>query len=154
MKMIKSNDDENSLRVGKWRFSPEYGIIGSPKGKTLLLEPRLSRLIYFLSLNANTHVSRNYLVDHIWIDTIVNEESLTRAVADLRKVLAVHFKDAITIETLRKRGYKLSLKVDKLRLRMNPMVSNAIIGLIFFVLLIWLLADIFGIVETKIVKSN
>jgi len=154
MKMVKSYDDENSVKVGKWRFSPEYGIIGSPKGKKLVLEPRLSRLIYFLSLNANTHVSRDYLVDHIWIDTIVNEESLTRAVADLRKVLAAHFKDAITIETLRKRGYKLSLKVDKLRLRMNPTVSNAILGLIVFVILIWLLADILGLVQTKIVNSN
>jgi len=154
MKIIKSNEAENSVRVGRWQFSSQYGVTKSPSGKTLLLEPRLSKLLYFLSLNANTHVSRNYLVDHIWMDTIVNEESLTRAVADLRKILALHFKDSIAIETLRKRGYKLSLKADKLRLKMNPLVSNSILGFIFFVLLIWFMADILGLVETKFISTN
>ncbi|MEM7084551.1 MAG: winged helix-turn-helix domain-containing protein [Bacteroidota bacterium] len=152
--MIKSQIDESVARVGKWHFSAEYGIIASPKGKKLLLEPRLSRLIYFLSLNANTHVSRNYLFEHIWLDTIVNEESLTRAVADLRKILALHFKETITIETLRKRGYKLSLKEDKFGWSVHPRISNAILGAILFVILIWFLADLFGLVQTKIVNAN
>ena len=151
---MMTNKTENTVTLGRWQFSMEYGITNSQLEKELLLEPRLSRLIYFLGLNANSYVSREYLIEHIWEDAIVNEDSLTRAIADLRKILTANFKDAIVIETLRKRGYRLSLKPNKFKLRINPSISNLILGFIMFIILIWMLADFIGIVETKFINSR
>ena len=158
MKILEQDQIKETIRVYDWKFSANYGIVSSPFDKNLILEPRLSKLLYFLGLNANSHVSRDYLVENIWTDTIVNKDSLTRAVADLRKVLSTHYNDSIEIETLRKRGYKLSLNVKKktnrFKLRINPVIANTVLGLIFLIIVVWILADIFGVVETKLVNSS
>lgn len=158
MKIEVPQSKNEIIEIEQWKFSINYGIIASPRGKECVLEPRLAKLLYYLSLNVGTNISREYLIDRIWIDTIVNDESLTRAIADLRKLLSIHFKDSIIIETIRKRGYKLSLKEDlkrnRLRFRVNPMISNTILGLILFVIFIWFVADLLGIVETKFINAS
>lgn len=108
MNIIESEESPKEVKVGDWEISLEYGILTSPQNKTVILEPRLAKLMYLLSLNANALVSREYLVQHIWKDTIVNDESLTRAIADLRKTLLKNFSQAINIDTIPKRGYKLT----------------------------------------------
>ena len=158
MKILKCKDDENVTKVGRWQFSSNYGITKSPNGKVLLIEPRLSKLLYFLSLNINTNVSRPYLVEHIWNDTIVNEESLTRAVSDLRKLLFENFKDGIQIETLRGRGYRLTInsgrKIDALKAKLNPNLGYTILGVLCFILLLVSIGSALGLVETKFLVKD
>ncbi|MCE7991660.1 MAG: hypothetical protein HEP71_06760 [Roseivirga sp.] len=98
------------IKVGQWTISAELGIVSGPLGKSLVLEPRLSRLLYLLALQEGDIVSREHLISQIWQETIVNEESLTRAIADLRKTLSKNFETPPVIQTLRKRGYQLNLK--------------------------------------------
>lgn len=152
MKIEADTKMEDIVKVEKWKFSSIYGITKSPKGKALLIEPRLSKLLYFLSYNVNTNVSRNYLVNNIWADTIVNEESLTRAVSDLRKLLSENYQDSINIETIRGRGYKLSLKVEpknyRYEVKINPKKFLILFG-ILLVLLILLMN--FNILNIKVV---
>lgn len=123
MKEIEQESRYMEVEVGKWKISNTYGIIASGEGKALILEPRLSKLMYFLCVNDNSVVSRDYLIENIWQDTVVNEESLTRAVADLRKQLISNFVKSPKIETIRKRGYKITIlpppKVYALKLRLN-----------------------------------
>jgi len=126
MKIIGINSKE-LINVNQWEISSELGIIASPIGNTLILQPRLSRLIFLLFENANAIVSRDYLTKEMWPDTFVNEESLTRAIADLRKILSANFGSIVGINTIRKRGYQLSLtkapKKFTLKLRLkNPLL--------------------------------
>ncbi|MEO9485478.1 MAG: winged helix-turn-helix domain-containing protein [Ekhidna sp.] len=109
MKEIVADSLSGNVKVGDWKISPTYGILASPESKSLVLEPRLAKLIYLLSENADAIVTRDYLIKNIWTETIVNDESLTRAIADLRKVLRENFIHGIGIETIPKRGYKLTL---------------------------------------------
>lgn len=152
MKIVTDNKMEGIAEVGKWKFSSTYGITKSPKGKVLLIEPRLSKLLYYLSYNANTNVSREYLVSNIWADTIVNEESLTRAVSDLRKLLIENFRDSINIETIRGRGYKLSLKVEPKKyiyeVKINSKKSLILFGVLLTILI--LLVN-FNIINFKVI---
>ena len=95
--------------VGSWTISLESGTVSNENGDEICLEPRLAKLFYYLSKNSSEMVSRKQLIDQIWHDTIVNEESLTRAISDLRKVLNKHFDNPPQIETIPTRGYKMIL---------------------------------------------
>lgn len=110
MNREKSKEDVEEIKIAQWTISGKLGILTAPGGKSLILEPRLSRLLYLLALNEGDIISRQHLIDQIWQETIVNEESLTRAIADLRKILSQHFDTPPLIKTLRKRGYQLNLK--------------------------------------------
>lgn len=153
MKISKHTDIEDLAEVGRWQFSSTYGIRKSPKRKALLLEPRLAKLLYLLSLNMDTIVSRNYLINHIWTDTIVNEESLTRAVSDLRKILSLNFKNTFTIETIRGRGYYLVIskdrKIDIFKSKLNPNIGYLILGAFCLLVLLWSVGSAMGVVHTK-----
>ena len=130
--------------IGNWGFSAEYGITDSPDGNNLILEPRLSRLLYVLSLSANEIASRKELIENVWTDAVVNDESLTRAVADLRKILSSNYGKAIEIETIPRRGYRLVLQTEPrliaLKLRISHPKRYVIFAIVFFLLaLFWLL---------------
>lgn len=59
-------------------------------------------------------VERETLVSVLWPKVIVNENSLTRAVSELRKQLSTATgKEMVYIETIPKRGYRLRLPVEK-----------------------------------------
>ena len=158
MKLSDVKKHEENFRFGRWQFSPSYGITDSPCGKVLLLEPRLSKLLYFLSLNTNTIVSRSYLIAHIWSETIVNEESLTRAVSDLRKLLIKNYNQRIQIETIRGRGYKLVLASDQkivaLKSMLHPNLGYTVLGLICLFLMLLSIGTALGFVETVFMVKN
>ena len=137
MKITEKPEPFEDVEVGGWKVSADYGVLSSPEGKSLVLEPRLAKLMYLLTQNANTLVSRNYLIQHIWPDTVVNDESLTRAIADLRKTLDMNF-DNIKIDTIPKRGYQLALqsgsKTYALKLKIKRPWHYAMLGFILLLL--------------------
>ncbi len=141
MKIIGKSPSEQKIKVGEWTFSDQVGILASPYYQTLLLEPRLSRLLYLLASHEKSIVSRDYLMEQIWRDTIVNEESLTRAIADLRKVLLNNFPEGPKIDTIRKRGYLFSLgrTPKSLALKWNIKKKQVPVILTLIALIFWLL---------------
>ena len=140
MNVLEQEELKTEIEMGQWKISSKYGVMSSPNNKTLILEPRLSKLLYLLSLNVNAIVSREYLVNNIWKDTIVNEDSLTRAIADLRKLLSNNFENTVVINTIPKRGYILSIKTGPklyaLKLKLNNQSGSMIIGFVFLLLTI------------------
>jgi len=66
-------------------------------------------LLCFFAANPDRVLTRQELVEELWPDVIVNENSLTRAISELRKRLATaHKKSASIIETIPKKGYRLT----------------------------------------------
>jgi len=92
---------------GKWKINLNHYSLVNVKEEEIFVEPRLLKLLHFLSTNANKVIKRNELVDHVWEDVVVTDESLSKAIFDLRKFLIENFKDAPQIKTIRKVGYKL-----------------------------------------------
>ena len=94
----------------KWKINLDHYSLENEKGEEIFVEPRLLKLLSFLYANANKVIKRNELVDHVWKDVVVTEESLSKAIFDLRKFLVENFKSVPQILTIRKVGYKLELK--------------------------------------------
>ena len=101
-------------KFGIWSFSRKSGIVRRGKKEQVQLEPRLATLFALLFERVNEIVTRDELVVGVWPDTIVNDDSLTRAVSDLRKVLKEHFFKPPKIKTMHKRGYKMLIPKDEL----------------------------------------
>lgn len=72
------------------------------------LEPRLMHLLCLLASAPGTVLTRDFLINRIWPKVIVNENSLTRAVSELRKKLEFDGESTSLIDTIPKTGYRLS----------------------------------------------
>jgi len=136
------NDDKTEnvvdrLNIGRGTLSPETGVLSNEEGDEIYLEMRLAKLLLLLRQNSDDLVTRGQLIDQIWWDTIVNDESLTKAVSDLRKVLKLHFANPPEIITIPKRGYKMvsSGPVEKM-LIWRTGLKYALYGFSAFILLI------------------
>lgn len=73
-------------------------------GETRALSPRAIRLLSVLAEANGTMVSRQTLLDRVWPEVVVSDESLTQVVAEVRRVLS----DKRIIETVSRGGYRLS----------------------------------------------
>ncbi|NKB35463.1 MAG: hypothetical protein GKR91_20375 [Pseudomonadales bacterium] len=99
--------------IGAWRVSPALNRVELSHGSlNRHLEPRLTKLLCYLAANEGQVVSRDELVKVLWPKVIVNENSLTRAVSELRKQLIVASDATDYIETIPKRGYRLLVPVE------------------------------------------
>lgn len=100
--------------LGEWRVLPQLNRIrlnGADEERQL--EPRLVKLLCFLAANEERVLSREELVQELWPRVVVNENSLTRAISELRKQLqSKDSNPANYIETIPKRGYRLLPRVE------------------------------------------
>jgi len=94
--------------IGGWRVEPGCNrIFHCGGGVERKLEPRLMHLLCFLAANPGRTLSRDDLVAELWPRVIVTENSLTRAVSELRKHLCDVDGGLVKIETVPKKGYRL-----------------------------------------------
>ncbi|NQZ82502.1 MAG: winged helix-turn-helix domain-containing protein [Colwellia sp.] len=94
----------------QWKFSFLDGQLKS-KEQTHRLPPIQAKLLAFLLNNAGQLLSREEIIDHVWQDKIVNEDALSRSIAQLRALLADDRKNPVYIETIPKRGYRFIAKI-------------------------------------------
>lgn len=95
-----------------WQVLPELNRLQNRlTNQSRSVEPRLMHLLCYLAANAFTVVGRDSLVEQLWPNVIVNENSLTRAVSELRKQLRGGCREN-AIETIPKRGYRLVCKIQ------------------------------------------
>jgi len=111
--------------LGWWRVSPALNRIESRQdGLSRHLEPRLTKLLCYLAANEGKVISREDLVKLLWPRVIVNENSLTRAVSELRKqLIATEDPASSYIETIPKRGYRLLVAVEEASITDLPTVA-------------------------------
>lgn len=107
---------DSAFQVGNWQVDPGLNLIrDADSGEQRHLEPRLMKLLCFLAANTGCVVTRDELVNLLWPRVIVNENSLTRAVSELRKRLDAPATPARkAVQTIPKRGYRLNVAVQAL----------------------------------------
>ncbi len=94
--------------IGGWRVEPGCNrIFHRGGGVERKLEPRLMHLLCFLAANPGRTLRRDDLAAELWPRVIVTENSLTRAVSELRKHLCAAGGGLVKIETVPKKGYRL-----------------------------------------------
>ncbi|MGA2568996.1 MAG: winged helix-turn-helix domain-containing protein [Terracidiphilus sp.] len=89
---------------------PELRVMRS--GEPLALEPKAFRVLVYLLRHAGHLVTKEELLDAVWGDTAVTENSLTRAVALLRRVLEDDPRQPRFIETVSTAGYRFICPVE------------------------------------------
>ncbi len=78
----------------------------SRAGEPVALSPRLVELLAYLAERPGTLVTKDELLDRFWADVHVTENTLTRAVADIRKALGDAATTPTFIQTVARRGYR------------------------------------------------
>lgn len=101
---------QSSFDVGPWHVEPDLNRLTQEHSSSIRqLEPRLMHLLCYLAANPDRVLNRDELVNELWPRVIVNENSLTRAISELRKQLAVSSDPRqIYVETIPKKGYRLN----------------------------------------------
>jgi adenylate cyclase len=98
--------DTRPFRIADWRVDPALDEIAKD-GKTLKLEPRTMRVLLYLAKNAGQVVSVEQLLDAVWKDVVVTEDSVYQAVAILRRALGDDPREPRYIANVLRRGYRL-----------------------------------------------
>jgi len=102
------------FRLGEWLVEPELDRISGPLGSSKL-EPKSTQVLVALAAEWPRVCGRNELLDSVWNDAVVGDESLTRLVSLLRRALGDDKKDPRFIATVYKRGYRLLVKPEYAR---------------------------------------
>lgn len=99
------------VRVGEWRVTPSINQI-SRQGRQLTLEPRLIDLLVYFASHPDEVLSRDEIIDNIWMRNIVTSHVVTQSISELRKWLKDGDEQSPEyITTVPKRGYKLTAPV-------------------------------------------
>lgn len=97
------------LTFGQWRYLRTIGqlqpLSASADPEVLTLEPRLHKLLNFFLDHKDLVVSREQILSGVWGEGLGSDESLTRAIAALRRALQDSRVEPTYIATLSKKGY-------------------------------------------------
>ena len=88
------------------------------------LTPKHFKVLLYLIKKNNQLVTRDELFETIWQDTIVVDESLTRAISEIRKIIEENPKDAKIIQTIPKKGYRFSAIIEEYTANNSQVLSN------------------------------
>jgi len=101
---------DTQVRIGEFLADPASNEI-SAAGKTTRLRPILMDVLLRLAADAGSAVNRETLLNDVWPRRMVNDEVLSRAIAELRTALGDDPKHPRYIDTLPKIGYRLIASV-------------------------------------------
>jgi DNA-binding winged helix-turn-helix (wHTH) protein/Tol biopolymer transport system component len=107
------------FRFGNFEVA-ERELLVSRAGETLTLEPKALRVLLYLLHNPGRLVTKEELLNAVWPDVSVGENSLTRAVALLRKTLDDDVHEPRYIATIPTAGYRFIGQVDSSQAPGNP----------------------------------
>ncbi len=88
-----------------WHVQPKLNRIRCGDEQVRIPDKFMQVLVYLAE--RGDVVSRDELMKRVWPDTFVVEESLTRAISELRKVFGDSSREPRIIETIPKKGYRL-----------------------------------------------
>ncbi len=88
----------------------EFSIVKA--GEVLAVEPKAFRVLLFLLRNPQKLIPKEELLNAVWGDAAVTENSLTRSIALLRKLLGDESRNPRYIETVTSVGYRFLCKVE------------------------------------------
>jgi len=128
--------ERDDIQTSETIFNSRNGSIKVENGGEIFLEPRLKGFLTLLLENANNVVTRDELMDFVWKDLVVSDESVTKAASDLRKFFATHNITSFKLTTISKLGYKLEIiEPDQKKKSFSKMLLK-LIGYLLLILLL------------------
>lgn len=99
----KSNE---TVDLGAFRFHSKNKELQSVNGGTVQLRNQSAEVLAFLAAHSGQLVSKDELIESVWGDTFVTDDSLVQCIGDIRKALGDDARKII--ETVPKKGYRLN----------------------------------------------
>ncbi len=108
--MPSKNELQKGFRIGDWEVLPGQGILrcGDEEERP---EPMVFEVLMALASRDGELVTRQELIDEIWDGRATSDEPINRCLSQLRGHLGDRERPYRYIETLTRRGYRLSQKV-------------------------------------------
>ncbi len=107
--------DTTNWQIGSWTVQPSLNLIVGPEGSYRTTPKALATLLC-LAEHQGQVVSRDTLLETVWAGTIVSDDTLNRAISDLRGIFKDTPHNSQVIETIRRRGYRLLLPASPIPL--------------------------------------
>jgi DNA-binding winged helix-turn-helix (wHTH) protein len=104
----------NVFRFGRFRLDPSQGLLSSDTGD-IPLTPKAFETLRVLVESAGTVISKHDLLDRVWPDAHVDENSLAQNISLVRKALAAVDPATDYVQTLPRRGYRFVAPVTRHR---------------------------------------
>lgn len=103
--------DSARIRVGDWIMTPALNLLERGE-ESIRLEPRAMDVLAHLARRPGEVVSVDELIAAVWQGVVVSDRSVYLAISQLRRTLGDRESGARYIETIRKRGYRLTARVE------------------------------------------
>jgi len=100
-----------TLKIGEWRLDPLTSTL-SRGDETVALDQRSLQLLLCLSRQPGKTVTTDELLDEVWPDVTVGQDSVYQAVAGLRRSLGDKSREPAYIATVPRKGYRLIAPVE------------------------------------------
>lgn len=101
---------QRAVRFGQFTLHPDTASL-SCAGKELPLRPKSFDVLHYLSCNRGRIVSKDELMQAVWPDVFVTENSLAQCISDIREALG---EDAHAfLKTVARRGYLFAAEADE-----------------------------------------
>ena len=123
-----------SFELGEWRVDPDTNEMARG-GVVVRIEPKAMDVLVVLARHDGDVVTRDELLATVWAGVIVGDEALSQAVIKLRRALGDDPRAPRYIETIPKRGYRLTAAVSKVHARKSLALRPRAIALTFVVML-------------------
>jgi len=94
-----------SLRLGDFLFSLQGNELKDESGCSIHLRSQSTDLLAYLAQRHGELVSKAELIENLWPDTFVTDDSLVQCISDIRR--ALNDTDHKVVQTSPKKGYKL-----------------------------------------------
>jgi DNA-binding winged helix-turn-helix (wHTH) protein/Tfp pilus assembly protein PilF len=93
------------IRFGPFQIDPRTWLL-TRDNQVVDLSPRLVEILAFIVSKAGQIVTKDELLEKFWPDVNVTENTLTRAIADIRKAIGDGAAEPQYLETASRRGYR------------------------------------------------
>ncbi|HSR66895.1 MAG TPA: winged helix-turn-helix domain-containing protein [Acidobacteriota bacterium] len=103
---------EGRFKVGNWEVDPRSNSLRLGE-RCQRVEPRVMEVLCCLAEKAGRAVTRTEILERVWPQVTVSEDSLNTAVSKLRRILSQDPAEGEYLETLPKVGYRLLAPVEQ-----------------------------------------
>ncbi|WP_166504571.1 winged helix-turn-helix domain-containing protein [Thioclava sp. IC9] len=95
-----------TVRIGGFRFDPESGELLGHR-RAVSLRPQSAKVLAVLLAARGEMVGKERLMEAVWPDTHVTDDSLVQCISEIRKALGP--RDGKRLQTLPRKGYRLAV---------------------------------------------
>jgi len=102
--------NQTDYRFGGLSYSTDRKYLVDTNGEPISLRPKSLEVFRYLAAHKDSVVSRQAIVDSVWHDVHVTEDSLTQCIGEIRKCLGPNAKHILKRQS---RSYKKELSMDR-----------------------------------------